>query len=491
MGDPTVTPSKAPASRTTRRTRPAPGNGGIVGNGVSTVDEGGGQGNAPAGNVPQAQGGDVGGDTGKVDAGGGARPATATVPSVVNLHLGEAQSRLNGAGLGVSVSHRAVTDRAQDDVVLGQDPGERTTVNVGSTVRLTVGQLGTVAVPSVVDQSRGSAERQVNDAGLKSSVSYQKVDDPELDDVVLSQSPSGGAQAKAGDTVNLVVGQINTVQVPPVVKLAVAEAQRQLHGVKLRASVTQQTVQDKAQDGIVLGQEAAAGTTVDVGTTVALTVGHYVEVGPKVPSVVGLALADAQKRLEDLKLKWTVAYRTSTSNGARDGIVAAQGTAPGTSVPVGFTVDLTVDRVQAVTTCTVPSTSGLTLSQARAKLEAAGFTASPTYQAVTDPAQRDLVLSQSPSAGTTRSRPCGTVALAVGQVQAVAKVAVPSVVGQSQAAAQSQIEGAGLRMSATTVDVPDQTKNATVVGQTPASGTQVVPGSTVSVTVGHYVPGLG
>jgi len=37
-------------------------------------------------------------------------------------------------------------------------------VNVGSTVRLTVGQLGTVAVPSVVDQSRGSAERQVNDA---------------------------------------------------------------------------------------------------------------------------------------------------------------------------------------------------------------------------------------------------------------------------------------------------------------------------------------
>jgi beta-lactam-binding protein with PASTA domain len=484
LSGPTATPqvTKTPTTVTPKN----PGNGGIVGNGVSTVNQNADQGKNSGGNVPQRPGGDVGGDTGKGDTGGGARPATAIVPSVVNLHLGQAQSTLNGAGLKVSVSYRAVTDRAQDDVVLGQDPGERTTVYAGSTVRITVGQLGTVAVPSVVDQSRDSAERQVNDAGLKSSVSYQKVDDPAKDDVVLSQSPNGGSQAKAGDTVGLVVGQINTVQVPSVVRLPLADAQRRLNDAKLRSSVTDQTVQDKTQDGIVQAQDRPAGSTVNVGTDVTLTVGRYVApiTQVQVPPVVGLMLADAQKRVEGARLKWSVSYYDPGDASGQDGAVRAQTPSGGTMADVGSTVVLTVNK-RAIKDCSPASVGKQSLAQARSTLETAGFKVSVTNQAVTDPALKDVVLAQTPAAGTLVA--CGsTVTLTVGQLQQVVKVPVPNVVHLAQSAAVGQINGANLKASVTTQTVTDKALDGVVISQNPGGGTQVDPGSTVTLTVGTY-----
>jgi beta-lactam-binding protein with PASTA domain/predicted Ser/Thr protein kinase len=125
----------------------------------------------------------------------------------------------------------------------------------------------------------------------------------------------------------------------------------------------------------------------------------------------------------------------------------------------------------------VPSTAGLTSTAAEEKLEEAGFKTKLESVHSKD-VEEGLVLKSEPSGGETATKG-STVALKVSSGPKLAKV--PVVVGSQRSLAVQQIRGRGFVPS-----VEEVTNNAPagqVIRQAPSAGSQLPPGSTVSITV--------
>jgi eukaryotic-like serine/threonine-protein kinase len=75
-------------------------------------------------------------------------PAQVTVPDVTGSDQAGAEQRLGAAGFNVSTQTRAVTDPAQDGVVVAQRPSGGTRADKGSTVTIVVGKASTPTTPA-------------------------------------------------------------------------------------------------------------------------------------------------------------------------------------------------------------------------------------------------------------------------------------------------------------------------------------------------------
>src|SRR5262249_23715338 len=95
------------------------------------------------------------------------------------------------------------------------------------------------------------------------------------------------------------------------------------------------------------------------------------------------------------------------------------------------------------------------------------------------------VISQNPAAGT-QVVVGSTVALVVSS--GPPQVAVPNVVGLTQAAAATAITNAGLTVGAITTASSTTVPSGSVISQNPTSGTQVVTGSAVALVVSTGPP---
>jgi eukaryotic-like serine/threonine-protein kinase len=132
-------------------------------------------------------------------------PAQVPVPPVVGKPFEQASSELQGRNF--AVARRDVDSNEPAGTVLAQDPAANTLAPKGSKVTLTVSKgPKTVAVPSVEGQERDAAVAALEDAGFQVDVTEQEVDDENLENLVLSQDPPPGTQAKPGSRVTIVVG---------------------------------------------------------------------------------------------------------------------------------------------------------------------------------------------------------------------------------------------------------------------------------------------
>lgn len=141
--------------------------------------------------------------------------------------------------------------------------------------------------------------------------------------------------------------------------------------------------------------------------------------------------------------------------------------------------------------CVVPTLDGLTLEQAKAKLEAAGCTVGKvTQQDATDPSAVGKVTDQTPDAGTQLPLRSPVDVVIGGPV-----CIVPSLAGLTPDQAKTELEEAGCKLGTITTDNatnPDNTGK--VVDQTPDAGGTVPVGTTVDLVVGGpvcIVPDLG
>jgi beta-lactam-binding protein with PASTA domain len=139
-------------------------------------------------------------------------PKPIAVPSVVGLTYEQASSQLQTAGFAV---RRIDVDSEQPlGVVVDQSPAGNSTAAKGAIVVLSVSKgPTTVEVPDVTGLDQQTARSALVAAGFKVTVVSEVFEDPAFDDVVLSQSPIGGAQAKPGSVVTITVG---TYVPPPV-----------------------------------------------------------------------------------------------------------------------------------------------------------------------------------------------------------------------------------------------------------------------------------
>jgi beta-lactam-binding protein with PASTA domain/predicted Ser/Thr protein kinase len=125
----------------------------------------------------------------------------------------------------------------------------------------------------------------------------------------------------------------------------------------------------------------------------------------------------------------------------------------------------------------VPSTAGLTSTAAEEELEEAGFKAKLESVHSKD-VEEGLVLKSEPSGGETAIKG-STVMLKVSSGPKLAKV--PVVVGSQRSLAVQQIRGRGFTPSVE--EVESKQPEGQVIRQAPSAGSQLPPGSTVSITV--------
>ncbi len=276
------------------------------------------------------------------------RSHTVEVPDVVGSTSDAAVSKLNADGFKVEVDREKNPD-VPNNQVFEQDPSGEADQDCNflgfscsnPTVTLKVsGGPGHTEVPDVTGKSQDDAEQELEDAGFTTNVETEASSDVDSG-LVISTDPAGGAMARRGSEVTVTVSSgVEQVAVPPVVGMTLNAAKQQLSAAGLDFSSSQEASDQPKND--VTGQSPDAGTKVDAGSTVTLTV----SAGPQqakvtVPPLVGLTQSDAESQLSSAGLVASVQTQ-STSIQPQDGRVIDQSPISGTKVADGSTVVITV-----------------------------------------------------------------------------------------------------------------------------------------------------
>ncbi len=306
---------------------------------------------------------------------GGKGGGKVTVPAVSGETQTLATSRLQHAGLTVVASQASSTDVPGGNVS-SQSPHAGSDVSRGSRVSIVVSSgPPSVAMPQVVGETEQKALAKLRAAGLAPSTQSQpsaKV----AQGVVISTNPTAGIelQVNSGVTVTVSSGP-QQVKVPEVTGSTQAEAKAALTAVGLKmGSVTQQAAAGKAA-GTVLSQSPQAGTPLQTGQAVNLTVAQ----APKetaVPEVVGQNEAQAAATLGRAGFNPKSVSRAVT-NPAQVGVVLKQSPAGGRQAPNGATVTIAVGVLEATTTETASTTTTSTPSTSTSTTTTAAQAANP------------------------------------------------------------------------------------------------------------------
>jgi eukaryotic-like serine/threonine-protein kinase len=287
--------------------------------------------------------------------------------------------------------------------------------------------------------------------------------------------------ALIGILVGLALTRDTTTEVPEVTgsQLSVAVALLQQDGFS--AKITR--VNREAPVDEVLEQDPLAGeTSLDCSfltffcskPKVVLTVSKGPGSG-KVPSMSGLGAEEASERLE--AAGFVADVRQVNSESVEEGVVISSDPKGGTTATRGSTVTLFVSK--GAREAKVPVLVGTQRRVAVQQIRGRGLIPSVSEEESSSPAGE--VIGQSPSAGS--EVPLGsTVSIVV--ARGVEEAKVPNVIGELRSEAVRAMRDAGLVPSVEEeeTEVPGQVGRA--VDQFPPPGTEVEPGTEVTIVVG-------
>jgi eukaryotic-like serine/threonine-protein kinase len=203
-------------------------------------------------------------------------PGNVSVPSVAQLPLGQAKQQITQAGLKVGRTVRESSDQIPRGNVINTDPAAGQSVPAGSAVTLFVSSgKPLVSVPDVTGQSEADAKGTLHAAGFTVSTTTETSSSVQPGNVI-SQSPAGGIQAASGSDVSLVIAKAQpTATVPSVVGQQQGAASGALSAAGFKVQTQTRTVDNQSQNGIVLSESPAGGSTAEKGSTVTIVVGHF------------------------------------------------------------------------------------------------------------------------------------------------------------------------------------------------------------------------
>ena len=272
------------------------------------------------------------------------------VPDVVGSVERLAVQQIQDAGLKELVER---TDNA--DVPVGQvfaqdpQPGDRTERGNFVTITVSTGPKK-VVVPNVVGRGRDDAVSELTQAGLKANP--VGVNSLEPVDTVLATGPSAGTEVLEGTAVRVNYSKgPKPISVPNVVGMPFESAESTLQGAGF--AVSRNDVDDATQpEGVVVGQNPAAGTQQGKGSVLTLQVSK----GPQssqVPDVTSLSAADATAQLAQSGFDVQTVEEIVDSQDL-DGRVLSQDPEGGTNAKQGTTVVIVVGRFELPTETTTP-----------------------------------------------------------------------------------------------------------------------------------------
>jgi beta-lactam-binding protein with PASTA domain len=259
--------------------------------------------------------------------------------------------------------------------------------------------------------------------------------------------------------------------------------------------------------GIVAAQKPGPGTQVAKGATVALSVSKGQPAKP-VPDVVGQEESQAVALLKSSGFEATV--QRVPSDQPKDMVVAQKpkagekaqgGTKVLINVSAGAPSSSPATSAQATTaraaapspqpssasrpqTVTVPDVVGKTLQQARLALRNAGLVTAIKYVPSAEPS--GTVVAQARQPGSTAKRGDHMqINVSQGSEPASSLVAVPNVVGQDEATAQTRLQQAGFAPVVEDQPTSDPAQEGKVVDEQPAPGAKAPKGSQIILYVGR------
>jgi eukaryotic-like serine/threonine-protein kinase len=270
--------------------------------------------------------------------------APVSVPSdLIGKSFTDAASEVEKLGLRYL---RADVEDAQhpQNTVVNTSPaaGQQVATNGVVTLDVSSGPLP-ITEPDVVGLDVQTATKQLQQAGFTVGAPQQQVSATVPTGQVISTNPPPGSQGHNGDTVTIVVSAPKTVIAIPDVS---NNTQLQAAGVLVKAGfqvvVASRQASPTVPAGNVIGTNPAAGTPDMQGSTV----GFIVSLGPSpvyLPYVIGSSESRARSRLEGVGLVVTESMQPVT-NSSSNGVILDESPSPGSQVPGGSTVTLTVGQ---------------------------------------------------------------------------------------------------------------------------------------------------
>ncbi|MER5514767.1 Stk1 family PASTA domain-containing Ser/Thr kinase [Streptomyces sp. NPDC002763] len=198
-------------------------------------------------------------------------PETVKVPDVQGRTQARARALLKAEGLEPGMVTREFSDDVPKGSVISTDPGAGTERHAGTAIALVVSKGSPVDVPDVTGDDLDDARQELQEAGLKVTVSATEVTSEYDQGQVARQTPVGDAQAAEGDTVTLTLSKgPEMVEVPSVVGATVDDA------TKLLEQSGFQVKEDRGLLGLfgdtVKRQSVDAGEQAPKGSTITITI---------------------------------------------------------------------------------------------------------------------------------------------------------------------------------------------------------------------------
>ena len=264
-----------------------------------------------------------------------------------------------------------------------------------------------------------------------------------------------------------------TIEVPNVVGQESGEANRVVAAAGLVVSPLLEPNASFAAN-VVFKTKPAAGAKVSKNATITIYVSTGVD-KPVIPSVIGDTVEVARSKL--LAGGYVMVIAEEPNDTAAPGTVIRQDPTPDSDATAGQTV--TVFVAKATLTVEIPDVAGKSPDDARIDLTKIGFRVA-VQQEASPTVPKGTVVRTEPAAAAKVDRGSPVVII----VSAGKGIAIPSVIGVSQAEATATLVGAGFRVDATSRAVSDPGDVQRVMSQTPSAGTEAEPGATVVIRVG-------
>jgi serine/threonine-protein kinase len=276
------------------------------------------------------------------------RDNTVQVPNIVGLTQDRAINTLSSSGFQVDTVKR-IKSQAPPNQVVSQDPRGESSRDCAifgyfcSNPEIDIevsGGPGQVEVPDVAGLPRSEAQDRLEAEGLEVDVTQSPSSDYPKGQAT-GTDPPAGERVRLGSRVTLTVSSgPSQVVVPPVVGLTSEAARQQLSALGLEISVTEEA--SDRPTGEVTAQSPDAGTEVDPGSTVEVTVSSGPDVTEvTVPNVVGQIRSDGVSAIRGADLIATVVEEPTTIL-PQDGRVIDQSPGGGEKVSPRTTITLTV-----------------------------------------------------------------------------------------------------------------------------------------------------
>ena len=408
---------------------------------------------------------------------------TTTVPNIAGYLTSAANTAITGAQLVVGSPLDTV--ETYDGTLVGKVitgsiyPTPGSTVDTGTSVVYDYYiQKPYVTVPNLVGTDEDNIYTALSAANLSVGTRTPVgTTNAALDGQIKSTTPVSGTQVQTNSSVAFEVYTHTLATVPSIVGLTQAQADAALQAANLYSgTISNIETTVVSNEGKVASQVTASGQIVNKFSNINYSV-YVPNTVIQVPSLVGQTYDTAHALLIAAELNENVTF-FNTADTSVHLKVKSQGIAAGTTVAVQSTIPFVVNI--PMPSYTVPSIIGLTPSSGAINSNFTWGTNSlggDTTQTVGDIGK---VSRQVPGAGS--SAQAGAIAYGV---YSDGRPTVGNYAGQARTTAQNNIAALGLNYSVTyqNQSYNGQATADTVASQSPASGTRLASGSTVTITV--------